>query len=650
MTPSDILATKVLSDAQISPDGSLVALVVADNFKEEGAARPHSNIWIVETATGATRQFSSGPRTDYMPRWSPDGSSLAFLSDRSESSKFHVYLLPRSGGEARQLTSSGAVGEILQIDWSRSGDKLAILMYDGESREDKDRKDRSGGAIEFEKHHKYARIYVIDAKTGSIEWRSTGNYHIWEFSWSPDEKRFAALVADEPYEWSWHISSLAVIDREARDEKPRILYTPRPKQLAQLLWSRDGATIFFISAIWSDRGLVAGDLYRISAAGGPPPVNITNDKLGSVHFYTHGKSGDEELVVLSVDWAKTKFTSVQIRDSKFRTLYEGEVALSDWYQPEFSISHTSSRSLIAGVGEDLFSPQEAWIGKIEETEGPRIEWKRVTEFNANLKDTFSKKFDARSIQWKSSEDGLDIQGFLYRPADAMEEKLPLIVNEHGGPSLGYGYRFAIEARYYASHGYAVLLPNPRGSAGRGVRFLESNRGNIDGKDFKDIMSGVDYCEAQGWVEPNNEFVYGGSYGGYLVAWTLTHTNRFNAAVMDFGIANLLSCHGTEWNTYWEMYQFDIDPYKQMDLFEKKSPISYVTSAKTPTLIIHGKEDLCVPVSQGHEFFRALKELGVETELVIYPREGHGWVERKHKVDAWQRHLDWFEKHKCKTSE
>ena len=203
----------------------------------------------------------------------------------------------------------------------------------------------------------------------------------------------------------------------------------------------------------------------------------------------------------------------------------------------------------------------------------------------------------------------------------------------------------MEARYFASHGYAVLLPNPRGSAGRGVRFLEMNRDNVQGDDFKDIMTGVDYCVSRGLADPENLFVYGGSYGGYLVAWTVTHTDRFKAAVMDYGISNLLSCHGGEWNTYWEIFQFGIDPYKTRDLYEKKSPLYYVTHVKTPTLINHGKEDPCVPVTQSHEFFRALKELGVETDLVIYPREGHGWTERKHRIDAWQRHLAWFETHK-----
>jgi prolyl oligopeptidase len=319
-------------------------------------------------------------------------------------------------------------------------------------------------------------------------------------------------------------------------------------------------------------------------------------------------------------------------------VYEGEVALGDAWQPRFSLTKNTVRA-IAVTREDLRSPQELFRGDIEGT--GEITWSKMTSLNKGLEQFTTK---AELVQWESF-DGLKIQGFLYLPNDQGSKRFPLIVREHGGPSLAYGYKFEMEARYYASHGYATLLPNPRGSAGRGVRFLEMNRGNIEGDDYRDIMAGVDYCVSRGTADPKNLFVYGGSYGGYLVAWTVTHTDRFNAAVMDFGISNLLSCHGGEWNTYWEIFQFDIDPYKTRHLYEKKSPLYFVERARTPTLIIHGREDPCVPVAQSYEFFRALKELGVETELVVYPREGHGWMEKKHKIDAWQRHLAWFDGHR-----
>ena len=635
ITPEDILTKKVITDAQISSNGNSIAFVVGDCFKEK-IGKAKSNIWLADVGSGTLRQFTRGAGTDNFPRWSPDGTKLAFLSDRSENRLVQVYLIDREGGEALQLTDIR--GEITDFAWSPSGKEIAFLMYDPETEEDRVRMEKSGGAIEFEKFHKFCRIWTVDIQDKSLR-KVTGDYQVWEFCWCPDGSCFAAIVADEPYEWSWHIARLAVIPLNTGE--PYVLYDAKPKQLGGLLWSQDGRSIYFLSATLSDRPLVCGDLFRISASGSErEPTNLTNDNLGSVHYAKWNSTN--RLIVLSVNNAKTIFTLVNLSGPKqveFTTLYEGEVGVIGGMlftsQPMFSCADNGS---IAIVREDLYSPQEIWYGKMSEAS---ISWKQLTDLNKPLK--MYSNIRAEMVEWKSF-DGLNIQGFLYYPPGQENEPLPLVVRPHGGPSLGYGCRFEMEARYYASHGYAVLLPNPRGSMGRGVKFLEMNRGNIEGKDFKDIMAGVDYCIEQQWADPKNLFVYGGSYGGYLVAWTVSQTQRFNAAVMDYGICNLLSCHGGEWNTYWEVFQFDIDPYNQSDLFNKKSPIYYARNVKTPTLIIHGKEDPCVPVEQAHEFFRALKGLGVQTELVVYPREGHGYQEKAHMIDSFQRHLNWFNEH------
>ncbi|MGA8857005.1 MAG: prolyl oligopeptidase family serine peptidase, partial [Candidatus Bathyarchaeia archaeon] len=544
ITPEDILTKKVITDAQISSNGNSIAFVVGDCFKEK-IGKAKSNIWLADVGSGTLRQFTRGAGTDNFPRWSPDGTKLAFLSDRSENRLVQVYLIDREGGEALQLTDIR--GEITDFAWSPSGKEIAFLMYDPETEEDRVRMEKSGGAIEFEKFHKFCRIWTVDIQNKSLR-KVTGDHQVWEFCWCPDGSCFAAIVADEPYEWSWHIARLAVIPLNTGE--PRVLYDAKPKQLGGLLWSQDGRSIYFLSATLSDRPLVGGDLFRISASGSErEPTNLTNDNLGSVHYAKWNAT--DRLIVLSVNNAKTIFTLVNLSGPKqveFTTLYEGEVGVIGGLlftsQPMFSCA---DNGLIAIVREDLYSPQEIWYGKMSEAS---ISWKQLTDFNKPLKKYSN--ICAEMVEWKSF-DGLNIQGFLYYPPRQQNEPLPLVVHEHGGPSFGYGCRFEMEARYYASHGYAVLLPNPRGSMGRGVKFLEMNRGNIEGKDFKDIMAGVDYCIEQQWADPKNLFVYGGSYGGYLVAWTVSQTQRFNAAVMDFGICNLLSCHGGEWNTYWEVF-------------------------------------------------------------------------------------------------
>jgi dipeptidyl aminopeptidase/acylaminoacyl peptidase len=196
----------------------------------------------------------------------------------------------------------------------------------------------------------------------------------------------------------------------------------------------------------------------------------------------------------------------------------------------------------------------------------------------------------------------------------------------------------------AANGFAILLPNPRGSYGRGLRFAEANVGDMGGGDFSDILAGVDHCLAMGIFDPKRVYIMGGSYGGFMTAWAVTQTDRFRAAIMQWGISNWLSFHGTSDVSLWDSGQYRSDPYGPDSLQHRFSPITHVKQVKTPTLIVNGGDDTACPPSQSHEFFRALKERGVETELVIYPGEGHGLTQRAHVLDALNRYLDWFKKH------
>jgi dipeptidyl aminopeptidase/acylaminoacyl peptidase len=348
VTPEDILSEKAISDAQISPDGDLVAFVLAESF-EEGTPKAKSNIWLAERTTGRVRQFTNGPRTDYMPRWSPDGTKLALLSDRLQSGKFQAYIIPRVGGEALQLTDfHGAVsrsdlapsgmstGEIISIVWSHSGQSIAFLMYDPETPEDIARRDETGDALEFEEHPKYGRIWVVDVTTKALRC-VTSDYHIWEFDWSPDGKQFVALIADEPYEWTWHIARIAVIPLVTG--KPREIFTKRTKQFGGLLWSQDGKTVYYLSATLSDRPLVGGDAFAIDASGKSPPVNLSEDRLGSVHWMRRYSS--DKLVLYSINMTKSIFSLMQAsgpNTGKFEILSETETALAERGWPKFSIS------------------------------------------------------------------------------------------------------------------------------------------------------------------------------------------------------------------------------------------------------------------------------------------------------------------------
>jgi dipeptidyl aminopeptidase/acylaminoacyl peptidase len=295
---------------------------------------------------------------------------------------------------------------------------------------------------------------------------------------------------------------------------------------------------------------------------------------------------------------------------------------------------------IAVAREDVYHPRDVWIAHLSES----VEWKQLTWMNPQTEEIALG--ETESIRWQAP-DGWEIQGFLIKPLNYEKGKrYPLITNVHGGPSWYFGYRYYGFGTLHmlAARGYAVLLPNPRGSVSWGTAFTESNVGDMGGKDFGDILAGIDSLIAQGIADANRLGIMGGSYGGFMVAWAVTQTDRFRAAVNLFGITNWLSFHGTSNLAAWDAIHLAADPYAVNGTYAQFSPMTHVQRVKTPTLILQGEIDPYVPASQSYEFFRALKDHKVETELVVYPREKHGFVEKKHYVDSIKRIVEWFERH------
>ena len=618
---SDVLSFRALSDVRFSADGKYLSYVEADPFRLKGENRERSAVWVHEFAKNVTYCASRGLSGGGHLRFSPDGSNLGFIGHAEQASKPQLYMTDLPSGRLIQVTNSES--EIEQFEWTSSGSSIILLMSE--------KAGASEDPEQFESDTNYSSLYSLDLRSGSLDRISSG-YQVWEFAVSPDSNSVIALASDEPYEWSWHVAKLVLIDMKKKSSKT--VFDPRPRQIGSLKWSEDGKTVYFISSIISDRGLTGGDLYSFSPFSGNGPLNITNSELGTVHDFDNTYDG--RLLALSVNMARAQLSLLSpSAGGKAVTLGSYDFWIDPVFQPMFSLSR--SGNAIAVVREDPVSQQEIWIGQIS---AGSISWRQHTHLNHEQAEKL--KGECRLVEWKSF-DGTMVQGFLYyNPGE--DRRKPLIVNIHGGPSMGYGFRFNQQARYFLSRGFSVFLPNPRGSTGRGPAFSELNRGNIDGDDFKDILAGINYLTEAGLADPSNLFVMGGSYGGYLVAWAVTHSDIFNAAVMNYGISNLMSCHGTEWNIYWDEFLFDINPYREPEKYHRKSPIDYVNNAKTPTLILHGKEDPCVPVGQGREFFRALKELGVETRLLVYPREKHGWTEKEHIIDALQRQAEWFVAH------
>lgn len=627
----DTVSFKKLSDPRISPDGDKVAFVVANSYRID-TIFAKSAIWWVPAAGGDSTRLTFGPRADECPRWSPDGATLAFLSDRECEGRRQVHLLPVEGGEAVQLThtkGSIAAGRgHSPVEWSPDGRSIAFLA----TAPPKKRSADAGDEIEFEKHPVFTRIYIVDIETGVTEAISPEGLHVWEFCWSPDGKEFAAVVSDLPHETSWYRCRLEAFSSEKGGSARSLHRSVRP--VGKPAWSPDGSSVAFLSSFWSDRGNTIGDVFIVPADGGKAR-DVTVSHGVSVNSFAWSADSTRILTVAHDDGGMG-VSEVDVTTAEHHGLWRGDVVLAGATE---SFDMNASETMVM-VREDASSPTDLWIARRRQQ---TLEWDRLTDLNPHSREI--EAGETRSLHWKCA-DGLDMQGWLLLPPGSNAKgPLPMVTLVHGGPLLAHLNRYTPAYReqgLLATSGIAVFMPNPRGSTGWGLEFAESNIGDMGGKDWEDILAGIDHCVELGIADPDRQGIAGNSYGGFMAAWAVTQTDRFKAALMRAGISDWRSFHGKTSITAWDsIFYGDADPWDPDGIFKEFSPITHVKKVKTPTLIIHGEIDRDVPVEQAYLFHRALTELGVETELVVYPREPHGFSERAHILDSTRRTVAWF---------
>lgn len=622
-TPATIdayLSLKLPDDAQISPDGSLVAYVVAEVGKEAKDKPVRSQIWVTgATAAGpAARQLTAGQGADRAPRWAPSGDRIAFLSDRGGKT-MQLFLLPMGGGEATQLThGKSGVGEFA---WTRDGKQIAFLMADPEAETDSD-------VIHFEDHPRFQRLHLVDVATGEVRAVSPEGLQIWEFSESPDGRSFAVIASALPWEWSWYQSAVGLVDTKTGGYR-ELCKTER--QVALPRWSPDGSWIAFLSSRWSDRGSHAGGLWLVDAAGGQPR-HVTQGYEGSLTWFDWLEQGR----LLFIGYEGIQATLGYMTPTGSRELLWKETAA---FGPRFHPRFTRAGDRLAVVREDLNTAPDVWTCDIAAT---ALSWEQRSESNPVV--ATLDRGEAQVIRW-DAPDGEEIEGILLTPAGLAEgERAPLVTIVHGGPTALFGARVNwFWAPFLAAAGIAVFMPNPRGSTGRGLAFAEANLGDMGGGDFRDIMSGIDAVIAMGAADPDRLGIAGWSYGGFMAAWAVTQTDRFKAAVAGAAITNWLSFHGTSNIPTWDEAYMMASPYEG-DAYRHWSPITHVGRVKTPTLLLHGEQDECVHVSQAYEFVRGLRDNGVRAHLRVYPREPHGLREKAHIKENQEAVVNWFVEH------
>ena len=632
-TPEDALGFKSVSDAQLSPDGELVAFVVGEPYRVDSRL-PRSNIWVVASAGGPPSRFTAGPRSDSSPRWSPDGQTLAFLSDRLEDGQRRLYLQPRAGGEASPLINADgepAIPRSLKsIAWSPDGERIGFLGAEPETEYETQRKEEKDDAIEFEKSPRFTRLYVAIAETGEVECVSPPGLQVWEFCWAPDGEEFAVVASELPFESDWYTCRLVAFS--AAGGPARTLHFST-RQVAKPAWSPDGAKVAFLSSNWSDRGLDAGEVF-IATAGGAS-LDLSSGHVASTHTL-HWSADSQSLLTVAHERGGTGLAEIEVAAGRPTPLWHGQVLFTGAESSAIS----GGKRRFAGVREDATSPADVWLG----SSGPDgVQWAQLTRLHPQAGEI--EVGATEEVRWKGA-DGWDIQGLLIRPIGKSDGgPHPMVTVVHGGPTWAHLNRYYAADSWYqvlAGRGVAVFLPNPRGSTGWGLEFAESNIGDMGGKDWEDILAGIDHCVERGMATPDRLGIAGSSYGGFMAAWAITQTDLFKAAVVKAGICDWRSFHGSSPLYEWDAKQYgDADRWDPDGPYRKFSPITYVAAARTATLILHGQEDSAVPVEQSYMLYRALKDLGVETELVVYPREDHSIKERLHKLDVMRRTTDWL---------
>lgn len=629
-TLDDAMGVRRVVDPRLSPDGSQVVYTVSEVHADTNT-RP-ADLWLVPAAGGPARQLTFLPANDTHPRWSPDGRAIAFLSDRDgvdESGKpagrrAQVWLLDTGGGEARQVTRSAT--PVTDFAWSPDGRALVYVANaqpaDHEAREAR----RKAGFDEVVVgDHRMSHLWTIEIATGTSSQVTSGPFHATEPAWSPKGDLIAFVSRPTPVANESLLSDLFVVSPDG--VAPRRLIENDGPDFAPA-WSPDGREIAYLSNARRQSSAAINAIMGVAVSGGPPRTVTQGFE------YTAGEprwSPDGTTIYFSTGVrTESHLFAVPAAGGPVRALTTGA-----FVHGGLDVARTGQQLVF--LREDARAPADVWVSAADGSAA-----RRLTTANPQIADLRLARTEV--VQWKAP-DGWDIEGVLVYPADYQAgTRAPLIVEPHGGPHGRQAVGFDPDWQYYAAHGFMVFAPNFRGSGNYPQEFIDADRNDWGGGDYLDIMSGVDHLIALGLADPDRMGVEGWSYGGYMTSWIIGHTDRFKAAVPGAAVTNLHSFYGTTDIQRFIEWEFSGFPWDNAQKIRDHSPITFAPRAKTPTLVLHGEADVRVPLEQGQQLYTTLKKAGVTVEMVIYPREGHGFREPAHVRDRLRRTLEWMERY------
>ncbi|HWW88014.1 MAG TPA: S9 family peptidase [Vicinamibacterales bacterium] len=596
------------SDLHFSPAGKHVAFTVSEPPTATKPSQRH--IWVLDTGTGTVRQWTDSSKSEQTPRWSPDGSTLAFLSDRED--VMQIWLMPVNGGASVKLTTGKNAVETFR--WSRDGKEIAFLAADPRTPEDEKKQRDQDDARVIDVDHRPNGLWIVDLGGKNAKRVTRAPWHLRDLEWLDDDnKHVLAIGTDQPTaerRGRERLYSVA-LDDGTLDE----IFAPKgPFQRIQV--SPDAKTVGFVSS--PEDGPSAQDLFLMPLSTRvAKDVTATRDRLVTQFQWLN----NTEIAALFNSGFRSDLATV---GGVPRTLVTNESL-------EVSAFAVNARGTVAYVAQSAAVPPEIYL-----------EGKPVSHFNDEFAAAAS--LVKPEVYRYQSLDGTPIEAALFRGAGSSATQLqPLVVLVHGGPAGAWTNRFDALTYLLVSRGYTVMQPNIRGSNGYGQKFLTSNRGDWGGGDYKDVIAGVDDLIRRKIADPARLAIAGWSYGGYMAEWAITQTTRFKAAISGAGMADLATEFGTEASPEGDEWYYGT-PYENLAGFQHSSPIVFIKNAKTPTLILQGEADTTDPVSQSQMLYRGLKRYNVPAEFVVYPREPHGLRERYHIVDRYRRSLEWIEKY------
>ena len=627
MSIVDLLEMPAVSSPRLSPSGDSLLYVLAAADWEENKRISH--IWLQPTVGGNPNQLTHGERGESSPRWSPDGTQIAFVACRGDDEHNQVYLLPIDGGEARRLTKHETA--VSAIEWSPSGDGLYFLASDPKSAAEKKRDKAKDDVFAFDenwKHRRLWRVSVLDGKSAQI---TKGDFTVRSYELSRDGSRIAFHQAPSPrLDDSWS-GEVFVMDSDGSDSR-RLTENSERESDAEL--SPDGDSVLFLAGVNADfEPYYNSNIFLVPVDGGEPRLLLEDMpyEVDSAHWSADGSV----IYFLANTGVRSELFQVDPANEQLTRLTNGDHALRGWsYQPRLD-AHIASVASLDNAG-DVWELRDRKFRKL------------TSIYDHYSGDYFIPRQEA--IAW-SGADGRQIEGMLYFPRGyEAGTRYPLAVQTHGGPQssdkFGFG-RWSSYVQVLADRGWMVLKPNYRGSTGYGDDFLRNMVGHYFDQAHLDVMTGVDHLIEKGMADGERMVKMGWSGGGHMTNKIITHTDRFKAASSGAGASNWVSMYGQTDIRIHRGNWFGGSPWTKdapIHKYWETSAISQVWKVTTPTLVLVGQNDARVPAPQSIELYRALRANGVDTHLYMAPREPHGWRELRHELFKVNVELEWFEKH------